>query len=284
LKPFYILFLLLLTISTTLHSQIPNAGFENWDASGNPLDWVVSNAPPSYITVTKTSDAHSGSWAVEGNVFAFSPVNVPPTLYSGEEGAQGIPINFRPATLDGYYKLVSAGGDYLQIQALLYKNNAPIGSGIKELNAAGSYTQFNCDITYFTADVPDTVLILITASNSSFFTNVGTKIFVDDLSWGSTTDITNPSEQIPQEFNLEQNYPNPFNPTTRIKYSLPVDARVQIIVYDILGKEVAELVDEYKPTGYYELDFNASELASGIYFYKIQAGRFVETKKMILMK
>ena len=284
MKHFYIFLFILIIISTPLHSQIPNAGFENWDASGNPLDWVVSNAPPSYITITKTSDAHSGSWAVEGNVFAFSPVNVAPTLYSGEEGAQGIPINFRPATLDGYYKLVSAGGDYLQIQALLYKNNAPIGSGIKELNAAGSYTQFNCEITYFTTDIPDTVLILITASNSSFFTNVGTKIFVDDLSWGGTTDITNPSQQIPQEFNLEQNYPNPFNPTTSIQYAVSSRQFVSLKVYDVLGNEVATLANEYREAGRYEVEFDASSLSSGIYFYRLQAGDFVQTRKMILMK
>jgi hypothetical protein len=284
LRPFYILFLLLLITSTTLHSQIPNAGFENWDANGNPINWVVSNAPSSYITITKTSEAHSGSWAVEGNVFAFSPVNVAPTLYSGEEGEQGIPINFRPATLDGYYKLVSAGGDYLQIQALFYKNNTPIGSGIKELNAAGSYTQFNCDITYFTADVPDTVLILITASNSSFFSNVGTKIFVDDLIWGSTTDITKPNEQIPQEFNLEQNYPNPFNPSTKISWQSPVGSHQTLKIYDLLGREVLTLFDEYKSAGNYEITFDASSLTSGIYFYRLQAGDFVGIKKMILLK
>ncbi len=87
-------------------------------------------------------------------------------------------------------------------------------------------------------------------------------------------------------FSLEQNFPNPFNPTTKIEYSIPTGVRnlVTLKVYDILGNEVAKLVDEYKPAGRYEVTFDASKLSSGIYFYKLNAGNFIETKKMILMK
>ena len=90
-------------------------------------------------------------------------------------------------------------------------------------------------------------------------------------------------------FRLYQNYPNPFNPTTKIKYSiLPVGTSfmkfVQLKVYDVLGNEVATLVNEEKPTGNYEINFNAQYLSSGIYFYKLQAGNFVEVKKMILLR
>lgn len=85
-------------------------------------------------------------------------------------------------------------------------------------------------------------------------------------------------------FHLTQNYPNPFNPITMIKYDLPEDARVLLRIYDILGREVVELVNEERPTGSYEVEFNAGTLASGIYFYRIQAGSFVDTKKMILLK
>ena len=112
---------------------------------------------------------------------------------------------------------------------------------------------------------------------------VGSTFSIGTFQIGGTTSVET-DIVLPKEFSLNQNYPNPFNPSTTIKYSLPVDARVQIIVYDILGKEVAELVNENKPIGNYEINFNASELASGIYFYKIQAGRFVETRKMILMR
>ncbi|WP_337871634.1 T9SS type A sorting domain-containing protein [Ignavibacterium sp.] len=91
------------------------------------------------------------------------------------------------------------------------------------------------------------------------------------------------------EFKLDQNYPNPFNPATRITYAVSEDAKVMLKVYDILGVEVAELVNENKPAGYYEITFNASNLSSGIYIYRITALKgeqvlFNESKRMILMK
>jgi hypothetical protein len=89
---------------------------------------------------------------------------------------------------------------------------------------------------------------------------------------------------IPKRFSLSQNYPNPWNPSTNIKYSIPKDSPVSIKVFDILGNEMKTLVNEEKPAGNYELTFNAADLPSGVYFYRIQAGNFVETKKMILMK
>jgi len=85
-------------------------------------------------------------------------------------------------------------------------------------------------------------------------------------------------------FNLEQNYPNPFNPSTTITYSLANEEHVSLKVYDIMGREVTELVNEDQAAGTYSLDFDASLLASGMYFYKISAGNFVSTKKMVLLK
>ncbi len=85
-------------------------------------------------------------------------------------------------------------------------------------------------------------------------------------------------------FQLMQNYPNPFNPSTNIQYTINKRGTVSLKVYDVLGREVATLVNEEKPAGVYELTYNAGQLSSGIYFYKLQSGSFVETKKMILMK
>jgi hypothetical protein len=90
--------------------------------------------------------------------------------------------------------------------------------------------------------------------------------------------------ETPKEFSLSQNFPNPFNPNTVISWQLPVSSQVTIKVYDVIGDEVAVLVNEEKPAGTYEINFNASNLATGIYFYKLQAGSFVETKKMLLIK
>jgi hypothetical protein len=88
----------------------------------------------------------------------------------------------------------------------------------------------------------------------------------------------------PLTFALGQNYPNPFNPNTLIKYQIPELSFVTVNIYDVLGKEIANLVNNEKPAGSYEVEFSATGLPSGIYFYKLQAGNFVETKKMVLMK
>ncbi len=88
----------------------------------------------------------------------------------------------------------------------------------------------------------------------------------------------------PAKYSLEQNYPNPFNPATKIKYSLPQTSRVQIKVFDVLGNEVAVLVNEEKPAGIYELSWNAASLPSGVYFYQIKAGSYAAAKKAILLK
>jgi hypothetical protein len=97
-------------------------------------------------------------------------------------------------------------------------------------------------------------------------------------------DHFNINKNIPQEFDLFQNYPNPFNPFTNIKYDLPKDVFVNVKIYDILGREIKTLVSEFKNAGSYMVSFNGSELASGIYFYRIEAGGFVQVKKMVLIK
>jgi hypothetical protein len=92
------------------------------------------------------------------------------------------------------------------------------------------------------------------------------------------------NSKVPTTFILHQNHPNPFNPNTIIEYAVPKERLVKIQVFDILGKEVQTLVNDNLSAGYYKINFNTSGLPSGIYFYRLQAGPFVETKKMVLMK
>ena len=97
-----------------------------------------------------------------------------------------------------------------------------------------------------------------------------------------TTEVV--EEHIPQSFHLFQNYPNPFNPSTKISWQSTVGSWQTLKVYDVLGNEVAVLVDEYRPAGSYEINFNASNLSSGVYFYRIEAGELIQIKSMILIK
>jgi hypothetical protein len=98
--------------------------------------------------------------------------------------------------------------------------------------------------------------------------------------------VTSIEEQTtqPTDFILSQNFPNPFNPSTKISWQLPVGSQQTLKIYDVLGNEIMTLIDEYKPAGRYEIEFNASTLPSGVYFYQLKAGSFVKTKKMLLLK
>ncbi|MBE0572405.1 MAG: T9SS type A sorting domain-containing protein [Ignavibacteriaceae bacterium] len=143
----------------------------------------------------------------------------------------------------------------------------------------------------------NTVTIGNDYSAKSYYT---TCIYEDPWESAGETDPTNTVEvrlQIPQkiavseyptdqkdEYQLNQNYPNPFNPTTIISYSLPASNHVTIKVFDILGNEVTTLLNEQKEAGTHTIVFNASDLSSGVYFYKIQAGNYAETRKLILQK
>ena len=86
------------------------------------------------------------------------------------------------------------------------------------------------------------------------------------------------------DFALFQNYPNPFNPITKLKYQIPQISFVTLKVFDVLGSEIAILVNEEKHMGSYEVDFEAFDIPSGVYFYQLQAGNYIETKKMLLLK
>ena len=92
------------------------------------------------------------------------------------------------------------------------------------------------------------------------------------------------SNTVPNEYNLSQNYPNPFNPSTRISYSVIEPTNVRLSVYNILGQQVAVLVNDFKSSGTYEVNFDASNLSSGIYIYSLEAGSIVVSKKMTLLK
>jgi hypothetical protein len=122
----------------------------------------------------------------------------------------------------------------------------------------------------------------------------------NESGWGSyavvpngviVTEIIEPTSIIPESFVLSQNYPNPFNPTTIIKYGLPSQSKVKLEIYNTLGQRVVTLVDEQKEAGYFETEWNAINVATGLYFYRLEAvnlnnpaNSFTQIKKMLLIK
>jgi hypothetical protein len=125
----------------------------------------------------------------------------------------------------------------------------------------------------------------LTGSDSCFavFEGVaGANVYAVNGCSGAVTNI--PTNEIPVRYSLLQNYPNPFNPSTSIKFEIPKEGIVKLVVYDILGKEVATLINDKKSAGSYIVDFNATGIASGVYFYKLITTEFTDIKKMTLIK
>ncbi|MDH3267375.1 MAG: T9SS type A sorting domain-containing protein, partial [Ignavibacteria bacterium] len=161
------------------------------------------------------------------------------------------------------------------------------------------YQNVNNNPSYFTMPVQvklntsmgDTIVTLFNnAQNQNFqFEVIGNpqSIVFDPGNWilKNTTIVTEGEDfTIPLQFSLEQNYPNPFNPSTTIEYTIPQNGFVSLKVFNVLGKEVATLVNGQNDAGNHKVEFDATSLNSGVYFYRIESRNFVETKKLVLLK
>lgn len=174
--------------------------------------------------------------------------------YSGD-------IKINTSLGQGYYY----SGDN-KLRVLLYDR-----SGMKTLSSGNNFLANIPFPVENPQDVTVEKIILISSANERLFENKLEIKYQDP-------------PPLPLEFNLYQNFPNPFNPGTRIAYSIPRDEMVTIKVFDLLGNEIQTLVNEFQTQNYYEILFNAENLSSGIYFYQMKAGEFVQTKKMILLR
>ncbi len=147
-----------------------------------------------------------------------------------------------------------------------------------------SYHFFLSSTEFYSVDTYPLCLSL-TNNSSIFFSNFNKNygLSVRCLKDGGVTSVEQ-EEVLPTTFELKQNYPNPFNPSTAISYRLSAFSKVTLKIYDILGRDVATLVNEEKSAGSYTVDFDASKLVSGIYFYRLQAGNYTDSKKMLLIK
>jgi hypothetical protein len=277
----------LVGIPVVLMAQVPNAGFENW--SGGEADgWASSNAPPVYTNVTQSATAHSGNSAVKGEVVSLYTVPMSATIQSGP-GGHGFAYAARPASVTGWYQFSATGNDRFGVNVALFKGGE--GGTLVALAASAdptlhaSYTQFDVPFVYYTPDIPDLCIMQFSVALpfQESAVHVGSYFLIDDLALSGTTEVAE-AGALPAAFRLDQNFPNPFNPSTMISYQLPVAGNVRLTVYDLMGKEVATLVNERKEAGRYQVTFNAVGVASGIYLCRIQAGGFVQTTKMTLVR
>ncbi len=289
-RSFFVSQLFLLVLPFVLGAQIPNAGFEQWTA-GEPDGWITSNAQGVAVPVTQSTMSHSGLFALRGQVMT---TFFPPIIQAGPQGA-GFAVSQRHGVVTGFYQFSPVGGDRLSVNVMMFRNAHSIGAGaIAIAEAATSYAPFTVSVNYISDEVPDACIIKMSIISpvTGGDAHQGSTMLVDDLSFSQVVSVgENKSVQssIPEQFILEQNYPNPlrasaFNPSTTIGFSLPHAARVMLTVYNQRGQEVARLVDWQLSAGHYETTWRSVGLASGVYFYRMHANEFVETKKLILLK
>ncbi|MCI0449555.1 MAG: T9SS type A sorting domain-containing protein [Chlorobi bacterium] len=241
--------------------------FNNWTATG-PWDITTSqfNSPPSSFT-----DSPTGNYGNNINVSMTltNPINVSanPVVY-----------------LSFFHKYTTeAGYDFCYVE--VSSNNGSNWSTVAQYDGTlSTWTEQVFDITQY-ANGSTQMKIRFRLQTDPSLTFDGW--YVDDIKvtnyCGTLVGISGNS-QLPGTFALAQNFPNPFNPGTVIKYQLPKESLVKITIYDVLGKNVATLINEKKNAGYHQVEFNASGLASGLYLYKIEAGSFTDVKKMMLIK
>jgi len=215
-----------------------------------------------------------------GNIW-FGCMNYNTTTYAWEGGGLS---KFNGTTWTNY-KPTNSGLSNAMVSAIAFRNNDVwVGTGFcGQYTGNGLYKFDGTNWTNYsnsTSTFPGTCVnkIVVDKNNNVWIAgaNIVTKI---DYTVG-----IDKSESLPGSFQLMQNYPNPFNPSTKINYNLKEAGYTYLKVYDLLGREIAELVNEYQNPGYYSVEFDASKFTAGTYFYKLRCGNFVDVKKMVLVK
>ena len=244
------------------------SSFANWTGTGT---WGITTAQfvssPSSFTDSPTGNYGNN---INTNMTLTTAVNVSST-----------PVVY----LSFYHRYATeAGYDFCYVE--VSSNNGTTWNQVASFNGnMTTWTQMTYDITGFAGASTQLKIRFRLTSDAGI---VGDGWYIDDVKLtnycGSLVGINGNNNGMPLRYALEQNYPNPFNPVTKIKYALPKASFVKITVFDILGKEVAQLVNGNVDAGYHFAEFDGSKLASGLYMYKIEADGFTDVKKMMLVK
>jgi len=183
------------------------------------------------------------------------------------------------------WRKISAGLEHLSTISIIDENKilaGTLGQGVFILTRPDTVWQA------INEGLPDTsfdhyVFSILTDSKNIYIGTASSGVWKRPLS-EVITSVNQIKNNIPDNFELYQNYPNPFNPETTIEYSIPKASHVIITIFDLLGREVTKLINEEKQPGNYSFEFNAGKFASGVYFYRMQAGNFISTRKLVLLK
>jgi hypothetical protein len=268
-KSLTVFFAVICSFILTTSAQIPNPGFENWTA-GDPNGWATSNVfPAGLVTVTQTSDSHSGSLALRGDVVNFLGTPMAPIIQSGP-GGTGFPISERYLSFECWYKFTSVGGDKFSVNIGLEKGGNAIAQGAVALPAnVGSYFHLTVPLNYTTSETPDLAIIQISITGpvTGPDVHVGSVMFLDDLVFSLSTG----TGTIPGPGLAGNCYPNPASDVLNINTGEQVSGEVTLEVFDVSGKEVKSVrcYPQQNRTG--NLQLSVADLAPGLYFYSVSA-------------
>lgn len=254
------------------------------------LETIHSSNPPFVINSINNGDFSSGlnSWNTYTgqNANAIASVNAGVMQLNISDGG----LNSWDVQLTQSGVKLEKGKTYLLRLDASAAASRSISIGLSE--DGGNYTNYGSKNITLSSQMKtyDLVFTMQSATNANarLYIDMGgsnTNVQIDNVYLGEPIPSDTEDEDIlPTEYRLDQNYPNPFNPSTKIRYSIKEVGQVKLTVYDILGREVETLVNGEMVVGNYEINFDASELTSGIYFYTLQTGSFMETRKMILLR
>jgi len=260
-----------------------------WSASGSWLGYYTHD-DSSFNFSADTIFALQGGMFEDGLIkyeqFSFNDES---NLYTGYNYFGTINMK-SPGNISGYY----TPSDYIFAAQVNYLYNGNDYSReylnddlILESNKYNINRNSQASISFFNGDPRGGIVYLGGIATIYFHSTslgIGTTFSGTIKPLSTTLGVKGISHSLPANFKLDQNYPDPFNPVTVIRYDLPKLSQVSIVVYDILGRKVETLVNEEKSPGHYQVSLDASRLPSGVYFYRLQAGAFTQTKKMLLLK
>jgi hypothetical protein len=266
-------------------NEVNGGTARNYLASFNSSDGTVTTWDPNLNDIASVLALSGNTLIVGGSFTSVTGGNTSRNYLASYNTSTGTLNSWNPDINQIVYALAIKG-------SVVYAagNFTTVSGGVTTRNYLAAYDTASSTTTNWNPNANDLTRAIATTSTEIYVG--GSFSTVSGIGRQSVAGMDDPNNPVlPVEdilflnkFSLEQNYPNPFNPSTRIQYQVSSISQVILKVYDVLGNEVATLVNEEKPAGAYEITLNASQLSSGIYFYKLQAGSFVETKKMILMR
>ena len=250
--------------------QEPPGTYYNW------MSAVDVNYNGTMVVVGTLNFITSSSYDGKVKLFSVAGGSNPVMKYSG----CGDEVNSVEFSKNGNIFSAASWGSYSNPTVknlLIFKTSHTDSIPLFSVNSSGSF---------FCTSISDDGTTVIGSGKAVHARNFGSggilyNVFVDTA---ETTGIEKNNNHVPNVYKLEQNFPNPFNPSTQINYDIPIDGMVKLAVYDIMGREIEQLVNSFHTPGRYSVIFNAENLSSGLYFYKLETTGFTDTKKMTLVK